>query len=258
MKKLLLAFSATALIGIHSQAQINWDKLEKNVQTDEKKATDEVKKVEGGDKGDNPLSNEDVVKGLKEALQVGTNNSTAATSKVDGFYKNPKIMIPFPPDAQKVRDNAVQFGMQSEVDKFEMNLNRAAEEASKTAATVFIDAITSMTVADGFSILKGADNAATQYLRDKTTADLLVKFKPIVQAAIDKVELTKSWKPIINVYNRIPGVEKQNPDLTDYVTRKALEGLFMLIQDEELKIRKDPVARVSDILKKVFSSLDPK
>ena len=186
---------------------------------------------------------------------MGTNNSTASASKADGFYKNPKITIPFPPEAQKVKDKVIELGMKSEVDKFEVNLNRAAEEASKTAAPIFINAITSMSVGDGFAILKGADNAATQYLKDKTTADLMLKFRPIVDEAINKVELTKSWNPIVTAYNRIPFVTKQNPDLADYVTKKGLEGLFTLIADEELKIRKDPVARVSDILKKVFGSL---
>jgi hypothetical protein len=103
--------------------------------------------------------------------------------------------------------------------------------------------------------LKGADNAATQYLKDKTTAELKTKFTPVVQSAIDKVELTKYWNPIITAYNKVPLVEKQNPNLTDYVTTKAMDGLFKLIADEELKIRKDPVAQVTDLLKRVFGSL---
>ena len=112
-----------------------------------------------------------------------------------------------------------------------------------------------MNISDGFAILKGADNAATQYLKDKTTADLRTKFTPVVQAAIDKVELTKYWSPIITTYNKIPFVEKQNPDLTAYVTDKAMAGLFILIANEELKIRKDPAAQVTDILKKVFGNI---
>jgi hypothetical protein len=222
----------------------------------EKEGKDVLNKAESGKGGSAaPLSNEEVIKGLKEALQVGTNNSTSMASQVDGFYKNPKIAIPFPPDAQKVKDKIIDLGMKAQVDKFEENLNRAAEEATKQAAPIFINAITSMSVTDGFSILKGGDNAATQFLKDKTTIDLIAKFKPIVQAAIDKVELTKSWKPIINTYNRIPFVDKQNPDLTDYVTQKGIEGLFKLVADEELKIRKDPMAQVTDLLKKVFGSI---
>ncbi len=249
MKKFSLILGTLALFSLQASAQFNLKNLEKEGQ-------DEIKKVEGGDKtAANPLSNEDVVKGLKEALTVGSNNSTASASKEDGFYKNVKIFIPFPPDAQKVKDRVIELGMKDQVDKFEMNLNRAAEEASKQAAPILINAITSMTVGDGFAILKGADNAATQYLRDKTTADLLLKFRPIVDAAIAKVELTKSWNPIVTTYNKIPFVKKENPDLADYVTKKGLDGLFLLIADEELKIRKDPVAQVTDILKKVFGSL---
>jgi hypothetical protein len=249
MKKLMITVWISALVGVQSFAQINLKNLEKE-------GSDVINKAEGNKtSGDNPLSNDEVVKGLKEALQVGTNNSTASASQTDGFFKNPKIFIPFPPDAQKVKDKAIAIGMKDQVDKFEMNLNRAAEEASKQAATILINAITSMSVSDGFAILKGANNAATQYLRDKTTADLLAKFRPIVDAAIAKVELTKSWTPIITNYNRIPFVEKQNPDLADYVTKKALEGLFKLVEDEELKIRKDPVAQVTDLLKKVFGSV---
>jgi len=250
MKKIGFVFSIAAMLSVPALAQINLGNLEKQ-------GSDVLQKAEGGKKGgsDSPLSNDEVVKGLKEALQVGTNNSTASASKTDGFFKNPKIFIPFPPDAQKVKDKAIDLGMKDQVDKFEMNLNRAAEEASKQAAQILINAITSMSVSDGFAILKGGNNAATQYLRDKTTADLMAKFRPIVDAAIAKVELTKSWTPIINTYNRIPFVEKQNPDLADYVTKKGLEGLFKLIEDEELKIRKDPVAQVTDLLKKVFGSV---
>jgi hypothetical protein len=109
-----------------------------------------------------------------------------------------------------------------------------------------------MSIGDGFGILKGADNAATQYLKDKTTTELKQKFTPIVKAALDKVEVTKYWTPIITKYNKIPLVQKQNPDLTAYVTDKAMAGLFLLIAEEELKIRKDPAARVTDLLKNVF------
>jgi hypothetical protein len=249
MKKIIVTGIVAALMSLPAHAQFNLNKLEKE-------GKDLVNKAEGK-KTDSTsaLSNEDVVKGLREALKVGTNNSGAAASKADGFYKNPKIFIPFPPDAQKVKDRVIEMGMKDQVDKFEMNLNRAAEEASKKAAPIFVDAITSMTVTDGFSILKGADNAATMYLKDKTTSALIAQFRPIVDEAISKVELTKSWTPIVTTYNRIPFVEKQNPDLGDYVTKKALDGLFTLIADEELKIRKDPVAQVTDILKKVFGSL---
>ena len=202
-----------------------------------------------------PLSNDEVVSGLRNALTVGTNNSTAFASKVDGYYKNPALFIPFPPGAIKVKDKMDAIGFKDQTDKFVMTLNRAAEEAAKNAAPVFINAIKGMSIGDGFAILKGKDNAATQYLQDKTTSELKQKFTPIIQTAIDKVELTKYWNPIITDYNKIPFVEKQNPDLTAYVTERAMLGLFKLITDEELKIRKDPAARVNDILKRVFGGI---
>lgn len=219
-----------------------------------KAAADNALKGNSG-KGSKPLSNGEVISGLKDALTVGTNNSTGIASKLDGYYKNPKLFIPFPPEAKQVKDKIDALGMKPQTDKFVMTLNRAAEEAAKNAAPVFIAAVKGMSIGDGFTILKGADNAATQYLKDKTNAELKQKFTPIVKAAIDKVEVTKYWNPIITKYNKIPLVQKQNPDLTAYVTEKAMAGLFLLIAEEELKIRKDPVARVSDILKRVFGSL---
>jgi len=204
--------------------------------------------------GSSPLTNIEVIKGLKEALSVGTNNSTSLTSKLDGFYKNPEIFIPFPPEAIKVKEKIEALGMKSQVDKFVMTLNRSAETASKEAAPIFINAITSMSIADGFSILRGGDNAATTYLKQKTSGQLRVKFNPVVKNAVEKVEVTKYWNPVITTYNKIPFIEKQNPDLEDYVTTKAMDGLFLMIEKEEKKIRKDPIARVTDILKRVFSS----
>lgn len=202
--------------------------------------------------GNKPLTNEEVIRGLKEALNVGTNNSTASASKPDGFYKNPLIFIPFPSEAEKVKNTVINLGMQKQVDEFVMTLNRAAEEASKEAAPVFWDAIKNMSISDGFKILKGADNAATEYLKTNTSLTLTEKFTPIVKNAIQKVEVTRYWNPIITKYNMIPGVQKQNPDLEQYITSKAIEGLFKLIAEEEKKIRTDPAARVTALLKRVF------
>ena len=202
--------------------------------------------------GQAPLSNMEVISGLREALTVGTNNSTALTSKLDGYYKNPEIFIPFPPEVIKVKEKVETLGMKKQVDEFVMTMNRAAETATKEAAPIFINAITSMSIADGFSILRGNDNAATMYLKDKTTGQLKVKFNPVVKNAIDKVQVTKYWNPVINTYNKIPFIEKQNPNLEDYITTKAMDGLFIMIEKEEKKIRKDPLARITDILKKVF------
>ena len=198
------------------------------------------------------LTNDEVIKGLKEALTVGTNNSSGLAAKMDGYLKNPKIFIPWPNEAKEMKAKLIKMGMQKKVTEFETSLNRAAEEAAKKAAPVFVDAITNMSISDGFSILNGNDSAATQYLRDKTTAPLKEKFMPIVKEAVAKVKVTSYWKPLATAYNKLPGVKKQNPNLDDYVCTKAIDGLMTLIKDEEAKIRKDPMARVTDILKKVF------
>jgi hypothetical protein len=203
------------------------------------------------------LSNGEVVSGLKEALTVGTKNSAGLASKLDGFYKNPEIFIPFPPAAIKVKNAAMDLGLGSQVTKFETTLNRAAEEAAKEAAPIFISAITSMSIADGFAILKGGKTAATDYLKSKTTAALKSSFQPKVKNAIAKVELTKYYTPLANAYNTstmLTGAQPINADLENYVTDKAITGLFTLISKEETKIRENPAARVTELLKKVFGS----
>jgi hypothetical protein len=207
------------------------------------------------------LSNADIVQGLKEALSVGAKNAVSFTSKENGFLNNPLIRIPFPAEAQKVKDKALSLGLSAQVDKFESNLNHAAEKAAAEAVPVFINAITSMSIEDGFNILHGDSIAATSFLKNATTAQLTEKFSPIVQNAIDQVKLTSYWDPLASAYNTstiLTGAKAVNPDLKAYVTEKALEGLFKYVALEEKKIRRDPMARVSDILMKVFGSLDKK
>ncbi len=206
-----------------------------------------------GDNNTGVLTNQEVIRGLKEALTVGTNNSTALASKTDGFLKDPQIFIPWPAEALAMREKLIQLGFQNKVNEFEVSLNRAAEEAAKDAAPIFIDAITTMNVNDGFAILRGNDTAATHYLREKTFAPLKAKFSPKVKAAIDKVNVTAYWTPLANIYNAIPTVKKVNPDLNEYVTNKAINGLMILIGKEESKIRTNVNARVTDLLKKVFA-----
>ena len=220
---------------------------------DATKAIDQVNTTVNGGTGTG-LTNGDIVNGLKEALTQGANKSASKASALDGFNKNPRIRIPFPPAVQNVKDWAIKFGMQSQVDKFEETLNRAAEEASKDAAPIFVDAIKTMTVADGLTILRGADTAATHYLREKCTAPLNTKFKPTVHNATEKVQLTKYWTPITSAYNKVPGHSPVNTDLDQYVCDRAIDGLFKLVGDEETNIRTNPVARGTDILKKVFGS----
>lgn len=211
----------------------------------------------GGKKGGG-LTSEDIVKGLKEALVVGATNSALSTSKSDGFNLNALIRIPFPPEAIKVKKTVEKIGLSNLVKDFEKSLNRAAEEASKKALPIFKNAVMSMTISDGVKILRGADNAATEYLRSKTQAALIAEFTPVVKKAVEAVEVTKYWNPVASAYNNttlFTGEKAVNPDLDKYITRKTLDGLFILIAKEEMKIRKDPVARVTDILKKVFGSI---
>jgi hypothetical protein len=199
------------------------------------------------------LSSEEIANGLKEALTVGSQNASSSASKVDGYFKNPAIKIPFPPKAKNMENQLRSIGMSKQVDEFILTMNRAAEEAAKNAAPIFVDAIKGITINDGLSILNGKDTAATGYLRQKTSSPLHDKFKPVIKTATQKVEVTKYWTPLISAYNKIPFVEKMNPDLDEYITQQSLSGLFFLISQEETKIRKDPAARVTDLLKKVFA-----
>ncbi|NLH57004.1 MAG: DUF4197 domain-containing protein, partial [Rikenellaceae bacterium] len=189
---------------------------------------------------------------------VGSKNSANSASKTDGFYKNSLIFIPFPPEAIKVKNTLESAGLSNLTNDFVLSLNRAAEDASKKAFPIFSEAITSMTINDAMGILKGADDAATTYLKNKTSAKLKAEFKPIIKQSIDKVKVTSYWNPIATNYNRLTaltGGEQVNPNLEEYITDRAMEGLFKLIAKEEALIRKDPAARVTDILKKVFGSL---
>lgn len=214
------------------------------------------KDIENIFKGEKPLTNAEVIRGLRQALKLGSQNAGKQASRLNGFYRNRAIFIPFPPEAQKVKNTAIKLGMEKQVKDFVRTLNRAAEEAAKEAAPIFLQAIKEITIKDGFDILKGRDDEATRYLQRKTTRPLTTQFSPIVKRAIDKVRVTRYWNPIVTRYNQIPTVEKQNPDLDKYVTEKALSGLFYLVSQEEKKIRENPAARVTDLLKRVFGSLD--
>lgn len=205
-----------------------------------------------------PLTNAEVISGLREALQVGIKNAVNKSAVLDGFLGNPEIRLPFPPDAIKVREKALQLGMNSQVEKFETTLNRAAEEAVKEALPIFTQAILNMSVQDGFAILKGGNGAATRFLKEQTSQQLYNAFLPKVKDATAKVSLTAYWTPLINKYNAavaLTGGEKINSDLDAFVTQGAIEGLFKMVQQEEDKIRANPAARVTDLLAKVFGSL---
>jgi hypothetical protein len=216
----------------------------------------------GGDSGTTAvpsLSNDEVIAGLKEALTIGIEKGANMASVTDGFFKNDIIKLPFPPSAQKIKDFAVDKPLLApKVEEVELTLNRAAEEASKKAAPIFVDAIKAMSIGDGFAILKGADNAATDYLKKTTTSKLVTAFKPVVHNAIETVKLTSYWNPIATKYNnyaKLTGKEQITTDLDAYVTDRGITGLFHLVEQQEKKIRKDPIAQVTDLLKKVFGSL---
>lgn len=201
-----------------------------------------------------PLSTAEVTEGLKEALIKGISDGSDLASQLDGYFKNPEIKILFPPDVKKVEDRLRQLGLGAEVDKFVMTLNRGAEDAAKEAKPIFISAIKQMTIEDAWGILRGDPDAATQYLKRTTSAQLKEAFGPVVQNSLNKVNATKYYGDIINRYNSIPLVQKVNPDLNDYATNMAIQGLFTMIAKEEKEIRQDPAARTTELLKKVFGS----
>jgi hypothetical protein len=192
--------------------------------------------------------------GIKEALIKGTGESVNLVSVLDGYFGNPEIKIPFPPDARAVESKLRSVGLGSQVDKAILSINRAAEDAAKEANPIFVSAITGMTIADAINIVRGENNSATLYLQKTTSAGLKSKFQPVIKNSLDKVEATKYWTDLISTYNKIPFVQKMNPDLAAYVTDQAINGLFIMIAKEELKIRKDPMARTTDLLKKVFGN----
>jgi len=198
------------------------------------------------------LTEMDVVSGLKAALEKGIDIASNEASEEDGYFMNPQIKIPWPSDAKDAEARLRQIGLGSEVDKFILSVNRAAELAAKESKEVFVVAIKSMTVEDAFGILKGEDDAATQYLKRTTSPELNARFMPIIHSALEQVDATKYYEDLVKAYNKIPFVKKINPDLDQYATEMAINGLFTLVAKEEKKIREDPLARTSDILKKVF------
>jgi len=233
-----IAIALTVVLSACTTAQIN-------------QTIGEVNKTMGSQ---TPLTTQDVAAGLKEALIKGISNGADLVSQLDGYFKNPSIKIPFPPEVKRVEDRLRQIGLGNEVDKFVMTLNRGAEDAAKEAKPIFIEAIKQMTIEDAWSILKGEKDAATQYLKRTTSPLLKDKFKPVIQNSLNKVNATRYYTDIVTRYNQIPLVQKVNPNLDDYATDKAIEGLFFMIAKEEANIRENPVARTTELLKRVFGA----
>lgn len=207
----------------------------------------------GNQTGYGTLSNADITAGLREALTVGANNSSNKLSATDGFFANAAIKILMPEEAKKVESTLRSVGMGNVVDKAILSMNRAAEQAAKGASNIFVGAIRQMSISDAVGILKGGDFAATNYFKGKTTTALTNSFRPVIDNALQNVNATKYWKDVTSLYNTFSS-NPVNTDLAAYVTGKALEGIFLQLGLEEQKIRENPAARTSEILRKVFGS----
>jgi APA family basic amino acid/polyamine antiporter len=201
----------------------------------------------------NAQNSTDIANGLKEALTKGAVNSTNLLSKPDGFFANAAIKILLPPEAKKIENTLRNLGMGKQVDDAILSMNRAAEDACKNATPIFTNAIKQMTVTDAMGILKGSDTAATAYLQQKTSTELTASFRPVIEKSLESTDATKQWNSLVSTYNKF-SLKKINPDLAGYVTEKSLSGIFTQIAIEEQNIRKNPVARTSDLLKKVFGN----
>jgi hypothetical protein len=198
-------------------------------------------------------SEEKIAAGLKEALGVGTGNAVASTGKLDGFFKNEAIKILMPENLQKLDKGLRAVGLGPDVDAFVLSMNRAAERAAPSARPIFEDALKRMTISDAKRILRGGDTAATDYFRAATSDRLTASFLPVVSSALSEVGATKRYKDLVHRYSAIPFVGRPSLDLDRHVTGRALDGLFLVLGEEERKIRRDPSARVTKLLRDVFA-----
>jgi hypothetical protein len=193
-----------------------------------------------------------IISGLKEALSIGTDKAVKNVSQVDGYFSNQMIKILMPEKIQKVADVLREIGYQKQVDDFVLSMNRAAEKAAPQAASIFVDAIKGMTIEDAKNILNDGDTAATEFFKSKTHDKIYSAFKPIISSSMDEVGVTHSYKEMMGKYESLPFMSKESLDLDHYVTNKAMDGLFYMVGQEEKKIRTDPAARITDLLKSVF------
>jgi uncharacterized protein DUF4197 len=202
------------------------------------------------------ISENEAGQGIKEALTQGVTNAVLNLNKTDGFFGSEVYKMFLPPDAKKIETTLRKIGMGAQVDKAILAINRGAEDAVAFAKPIFIDAIRQMTLTDALNIVRGNKDAATQYFRQKTVEKLIAAFTPSVKTSLDKVDATKYYTNLVTTYNKLPTTfNKVNPDLTSYVVGKAVEALFDQVAKEEANIRANPLARTSDILKKVFGSV---
>ncbi len=248
MKKIFLLF----VISISVQnifAQGIFDKIKKaTTNKDSSKSILSSIKSGGAGKG---LSNDDIVNGLREALRVATDSTSKTLGSAGGYFKNQAIKIIMPAEAVKAEKTLRNMGAGALVDKAILSMNTAAENAAGQVGAIFLTAIKQMTLTDGLNILRGNNNAATEFLKRTTTATLTEKMRPVIESSLRQVNADKYWNQVFSKYNMF-SQQKVETDLSNYVTAKALEGMFYNISLEEAKIRKDPAAQVTDILKKVF------
>lgn len=203
-----------------------------------------------------PLTQQEVAAALKDSLSQGATRGAIIASLKNGYYENSRLKINFPDDMRKVEKALRKVGLGKEVDRFVKQLNRSAELAASRAKPIFIKAITSMTIPDAFEILNGPADAATRYLQRTTWGELRQQFRPVISETLKQTSATRYYGDIINKYNQLPFVSDVDPDLDTYATEKAIEGLFVLIADEEAEIRANPAARATQLLRRVFGSLD--
>ena len=241
--KAVFALLLLSGVSTHGQAQF------KGLVNDAQKAAGNI-----GNNGGKPSESE-IGDGLRQALKIGAKNATGKVSATNGFFEDALIKVLMPPETKKVENTLRSVGMGDQMDKLILSMNRGAEDASTKALDIFVDAITHMTIQDALSILNGGNDAATQYLKRTTSVALTNAFKPVIKQSLDKVHATEYWATVFDTYNKMPTTfKKVNPDLPAYVTERALNGVFVYIAQEEAKIRKDPAAQVTDLLKKVFGS----
>ena len=272
--KALCILVAMALTLSNAQAQIKWRTPAKPKAPTKTESSGSSTQTQSGSSTSNPvgdmmgtlggmvrggsgsMTNDKAANGLKEALNVGTAAATNNLGKVDGFLANAAVKILLPPEARRVESTLRGLGMGSVCDQVITSVNRAAEGAVVEAKPIFIQAIKSMTISDAIGIFTGGDGAATNYLRRTSGEVLKQRMQPIIKSNLDRTQATRYWGDAINQYNKIPLVQKANPDLSQFVTEKAIDGVFLMIAVEEKSIRANPAARIGSILTEVFGWAD--
>ena len=217
-------------------------------------ASGQVKQIlkQAGSSGSGNLSDAKITSGLKQALQIGAENAVKLTGRPDGYFKNDAIKILMPKNLEPLEKGLRAIGYGPKVDEFILSMNRSAENAAPAAQKIFVNAIVSMSFDDARKILTGDDTAATEYFKAKTTDQLTMAFRPVVEKTMNDAGVTQQYKGLLQEFQSIPFARSPSLDIDQYVVSKSLDGLFYMLAEEEKKIRKDPAARVTSLLKDVF------